>query len=73
MKQQRTETDIRKAIAKELRLVHKEFGWAIGHIANIYAMIRTEDTPPLEDPNQLKLFPTDNYNIIDSIKKLTEE
>lgn len=72
MKQQRPETDIRKAIAEELRLIHKEFGWANRHIANIYAMIRTEDTPPLEDPNQLKLFPTEP-DIISDIKKLAEQ
>lgn len=61
MKQQRTETDIRRAVAEEVRLMHKEIGWALGHLANIYAMIRTDDNPPIEDPNQLKLF-QDNEN-----------
>lgn len=41
--------------------MHKEIGWALGHLANIYAMIRTDDNPPIEDPNQLKLF-QDNEN-----------
>lgn len=58
----KTDNDLRKAIAEEVRLIHKEMGWVNGHVANIYAMIRTDDNPPIEDPNQLKLFTEDNTN-----------
>ena len=50
------EAQKREALAEEVRLIHKELGWVVKHMANIYDMIKTEDSQPLEDPNQLKLF-----------------
>lgn len=49
-----------RAVAEEVRLIHKELGWVLKHLANLYAMLRSDDNPPLEDPSQLKLFEDDN-------------
>ena len=45
-----------KLIAEHLRLVFKELRWAANHIAAIHDIMRPEEEPPIEDPNQLKLF-----------------
>ena len=50
------DTDTQKLIAEELRLMHKELRWATAHLANIYKMLRTDDEPIEENPNQLNLF-----------------
>lgn len=50
------DTDTQKTIAEELRLMHKEMRWVAAHIANLYKMLRTDDEPIEENPNQLTLF-----------------
>lgn len=45
-----------KLIAEHLRLVYKELRWAANHIAALHDIMRPEEEPPIEDPNQLKLF-----------------
>lgn len=45
-----------KEVAEHVRKAYKELRWAAAHAAAIYELIRQEDTPPLVDPNQLKLF-----------------
>lgn len=64
----KTDTEIRKTIAEVLRLAIKEFGWGIAHIANIYDMLRTEDSEQTEDPNQLDLF-AENTDIVGNVEK----
>ena len=50
------DTDTQKKMAEELRLMHKEMRWVAAHIANLYNMLRTDDEPIEENPNQLTLF-----------------
>lgn len=45
-----------KVLAEEVRLIHKELGWVVKHLANIYEQVKTEENLPIDDPNQLKLF-----------------
>lgn len=45
-----------RAAAEHLRLVYKELRWAANHIAALHDILRPEEEPPIEDPNQLKLF-----------------
>lgn len=46
-----------RAIAEEVRLMHKELYWVTKHMARVYAMIRPPDMPDEEqDPMQLSLF-----------------
>lgn len=50
-------------VAEELRLIHKELGWIMKHIGNIYKAVKSEDdTAALDDadPNQLELFEDEN-------------
>ena len=43
-------------LAECIRLAAKELMWASKNLACFYEAIRTEENPPMEDPNQLKLF-----------------
>lgn len=46
-------------LAEEVRIMYKEYGWIRKHLAKIYDMLRTENSPMLEvetDPRQLSLF-----------------
>lgn len=45
-----------RAAAEHLRLVYKELRWAANHITALHDILRPEEEPPIEDPNQLKLF-----------------
>ena len=44
-----------KQIANRVRLVAKELLWASKNLQAIYEAIRTDEDPPLEDPNQTKM------------------
>ena len=55
------DTDTQKLMAEELRLMHKEMRWVAAHFANLYNMLRTDDEPIDEDPQQLKLFTDENF------------
>jgi hypothetical protein len=46
----------RRAVAEFTRKAYKELRWAANNMAAIYELIRPADMPPIEDPNQLKLF-----------------
>lgn len=48
-----------REVAEHLRLVYKELRWAANHIAALHDIMRPEEEPPIEDPNQLKLFDKD--------------
>lgn len=48
--------EAQKSVAEHLRLVYKELRWAANHIAALHEIMRPEEEPPIEDPNQLKLF-----------------
>jgi hypothetical protein len=43
-------------LAEHVRLLHKELSWCLSHLSAIYDIIKPEDAPEIEDPNQLKLF-----------------
>lgn len=45
-----------REISEHLRLVYKELRWAANHIAALHDIMRPEEEPPIENPNQLKLF-----------------
>ena len=45
-----------REVAEHLRLVYKELRWAANHIAALHDIMRPEEEPPIEYPNQLKLF-----------------
>jgi hypothetical protein len=45
-----------RVVAEHLRLVYKELRWAANHIAALHDIMRPEEEPSIEDPNQLKLF-----------------
>lgn len=45
-----------RQVADHVRRAYKELRWAANNMAAIYEMIRPKDMPPIEDPNQLKLF-----------------
>ncbi len=47
-------------VAEYARRAYKELRWAANNMAAIYEIIRPTDMPPIEDPNQLKLFEYDN-------------
>lgn len=51
--------ETQKQIADHLRMAYKELRWAANHIAALHDIMRPAEEPPIEDPNQLKLF-TDN-------------
>jgi len=48
--------EAQREISEHLRLVYKELRWAANHIAALQDIMRPEEEPPIEDPNQLKLF-----------------
>lgn len=48
--------ETQKQIAEHLRMAYKELRWAANHIASLHEIMRPEEEPPIEDPNQLKLF-----------------
>lgn len=52
-----TAQDTQRAIAEEVRLIHKEMSWVVKHLARVYAMIKP---PAVEgetaDPMQLSMF-----------------
>lgn len=50
------EKERQKQIAEYLRKTHKELRWAAKNIAALHELMRPADEPPIEDPNQLKLF-----------------
>lgn len=52
--------DEKHQVAEHVRRAYKELRWASNNIAAIYEMIRPKDMPPIDDPNQLKLFNDDN-------------
>lgn len=47
-------------MADHLRRAFKELRWAANNLASLYELIRPADMPPIEDPNQLKMFNDDN-------------
>lgn len=51
-----SDKETQRLIAGHLRLVYKELRWAANHISALHEIMRTEEEPPIEDPNQLKLF-----------------
>jgi hypothetical protein len=48
--------EAQREISEHLRLVYKELRWAANHIAALHDIMRPEEEPSIEDPNQLKLF-----------------
>lgn len=48
--------ETQRLMSEHLRLVYKELRWAANHIAAIHEIMRPEEEPSIEDPNQLKLF-----------------
>lgn len=54
------ENEQQKAVAEYLRKTYKQLRWAANNIAAVYELLRPVDMPPIEDPNQLKLFNDDN-------------
>lgn len=48
--------EYQRAIAEHLRLAYREPRWAANNLAALYELLRPADMPPVEDPNQLKLF-----------------
>ena len=55
-----SEKESQRMIAEYLRLAHKELRWVAKNIAAVHDLMRPEDVPAIEDPNQLKLFNDDN-------------
>ena len=55
-----SDRETQRQIAEYLRLAHKELRWAAKNIAALHDLMRPEDVPAIEDPNQLKLFNDDN-------------
>ena len=52
-----------KELADHVRKAYKELRWAAANMAANYELIRPEDAPPLNDPNQLKLFDDERTGI----------
>lgn len=48
--------ETQRMMATYLRLAYKELRWAAKNMAAMHDLIRPADEPPIEDPNQLKLF-----------------
>jgi hypothetical protein len=51
-----------KSIADEIRVIHKELGWIMNHLANIYQAVKSDDDTAIVDvidPRQMSLFPDD--------------
>jgi len=48
--------ETQKQIAEHLRLAYKELRWAAKNIGIVHDLMRPDDEPPIDDPNQLKLF-----------------
>lgn len=54
-----SDRETQRQIAEYLRRAYKELRWAAKNIAALHEMMRPEDVPAIEDPNQLKLFKDD--------------
>jgi len=50
------ERERKREMAERIRKAAKELMWAGQNLAKVYEMIRPVDMPPMEDPNQLKMF-----------------
>jgi len=58
-----------KSVADEIRLIHKELGWVMKHLANIYQAVKSDDDTAVvdeTDPRQMSLFP-DNGETDDNL------
>lgn len=55
--------ETQRMMAAYLRLAYKELRWAAKNMAAMHDLIRPEEEPPIEDPNQLKLFEDETNGI----------
>lgn len=46
-------------VAEHLRLIYKELLWATKHLQALYELVKPDEAPEIENPNQLKIFEED--------------